>query len=96
MDEDDDVILQLQCDVEMRFEGPNDTTLNKWAADALRRLADSIERDELENRLSPREGQRRHATRLSSMKSSEPGHRRPNSLGSGFLSACARHRHASS
>ncbi len=53
MDEDDDVILQLQCDVEMRFEGPNDATLNKWAADTLRRLADSIERDELETGFHP-------------------------------------------
>jgi hypothetical protein len=54
MDEDDEVILQLQCDVEMRFEnGPNWATLNKWAADTLRRLADSIERDELETGFHP-------------------------------------------
>jgi hypothetical protein len=44
----------LQCDVEMRFEnGPNWATLNKWAADTLRRLADSIERDELETGFHP-------------------------------------------
>ena len=42
-DADDGVI---QCDVEMEFEGPNDATMNKWAADVLRRLADSIERNE--------------------------------------------------
>jgi hypothetical protein len=47
--DDDDVIPHLQCDVEMELSGPNDATLNKWAADALRRLADSIENDELED-----------------------------------------------
>lgn len=47
MNDDDDLIL-LQCDVEMELTGPNDATLNKWAADALRRLASSIENDELE------------------------------------------------
>jgi hypothetical protein len=44
--DDDDVIPHLKCDVEMEFSGPNDATLNKWAADVLRRLADSIEKDE--------------------------------------------------
>jgi hypothetical protein len=46
---DDDVIPHLLCDVEMELEGPNHATLNKWAADALRRLADSIENDELDD-----------------------------------------------
>jgi hypothetical protein len=46
---DDDVIPQLQCDVELEFTGPNTATLNKWAADVLRRLADRIERDEFES-----------------------------------------------
>jgi hypothetical protein len=46
--EDDDVIPSLQCDVEMELTGPNVATLNKWAADALRRLADLIESDSLE------------------------------------------------
>jgi hypothetical protein len=41
--EDDHVIPQLKCDVELEFTGPNDVTLNKWAADVLRRLAESIE-----------------------------------------------------
>ena len=45
----DDVIPHLKCDVELEFAGPNDATLNKWCADALRRLADSIEKDELED-----------------------------------------------
>ena len=43
MDDDDDVIPHLQCDVELEFTGPNDATINKWVAEALRRLADSIE-----------------------------------------------------
>jgi hypothetical protein len=47
MDDDDDVIPHLKCDVELEFEGPNDATMNKWAADVLRRLADSIEKKEL-------------------------------------------------
>ena len=29
----------------MEFDGPNDATNNKWCADVLRRLADSIEKD---------------------------------------------------
>jgi hypothetical protein len=48
MTEDDDVIPYLKCDVEMELTGPNDATLNKWAADALRRLADLIESGSLE------------------------------------------------
>ena len=49
MDGDEDITPHLKCDVELDFEGPNDATLNKWAADALRRLADSIEKDEIED-----------------------------------------------
>ena len=47
--DDDDVILHLKCDVELDFSGPNDATLNKWAADALRKLADRIEKDEFQD-----------------------------------------------
>ena len=39
-DADDGAIPHLKCDVEMEFEGPNDATMNKWAADVLRRLAE--------------------------------------------------------
>ncbi len=46
--DDDDVIPHLKCDVELDLTGPNSATLNKWAADALRKLADRIERDEFE------------------------------------------------
>jgi len=48
-DGDDDVTPQLHCDVELKLSGPNDATLNKWAADALRRLADRIEKGEFED-----------------------------------------------
>jgi hypothetical protein len=48
MDDDDGVIPCLKCDVELDFAGPDGATLNKWAADALRKLADCIEKDELE------------------------------------------------
>lgn len=48
-DADDGVTPCLKCDVELEFRGPNDATLNKWAADVLRRLADSIESDEFED-----------------------------------------------
>jgi len=46
---DDEVTLQLQCDIELNFTGPNDATLNKWAADVLRKLADRIEKDEFQD-----------------------------------------------
>lgn len=48
-DYDDEVTPRLKCDVELDFAGPNNATINKWAADALRKLADSIERDEFES-----------------------------------------------
>ena len=47
--DDDDVIPHLKCDIELDFPGPNDATLNKWAADALRKLADRIEKDEFQD-----------------------------------------------
>jgi len=42
------VTAGLQCDIELNLSGPNSATINKWVADALRRLADRIERDELD------------------------------------------------
>jgi hypothetical protein len=33
----------------LEFTGPNDATLNKWAADTLRKLADRIEKGEFED-----------------------------------------------
>lgn len=45
---DDDAIPHLQCDVELEFVGPNEATLNKWAAETLRRLADGIEKGEFD------------------------------------------------
>ena len=46
---DDDVTPHLKCDIELDVLGPNDATINKWTADALRRLADQIEKDELDS-----------------------------------------------
>lgn len=46
---DDDIIPLLICDIELELSGPNTTTLNKWTAEALRKLADRIERDEFED-----------------------------------------------
>jgi hypothetical protein len=51
--DDDDVIPLLKCDVELEFSGPNDATLNKWAADTLRKLADAIESDQLTDGFHP-------------------------------------------
>jgi len=47
--DDDEITLHLKCDVELDLTGPNDETLNKWAADALRKLADRVERGEFED-----------------------------------------------
>ncbi|MFN3832111.1 MAG: hypothetical protein ACK4SQ_07785 [Allorhizobium sp.] len=53
MHDDDDILgPRLKCDVELEFSAPNDATLNKWAADALRRVADRLERDEFEDGFS--------------------------------------------
>ena len=46
---DDDLTPHLRCDIELDVSGPNDATINKWMADALRKLADQIERDELDS-----------------------------------------------
>jgi hypothetical protein len=46
--DDDDIIPHLQCDIELDLSGPSHATVNKWTADVLRKLADRIERDELE------------------------------------------------
>lgn len=47
---DHDILTpHLKCDVELEIAGPSVPTLNKWAADALRKLADRIEHDELED-----------------------------------------------
>lgn len=44
----DDVIPYLNCDIELDLTEPNSATINKWVADALRRLADGIEKDEFD------------------------------------------------
>lgn len=53
MDDDDDLILHLQCDVKIQIEGPTNATVNKWTADALRNVAAAIERDELDTGFHP-------------------------------------------
>lgn len=47
MDTDDGTPF-LQCDIELSFNGPTPATLNLWAAQTLRRLADMIEKDEFD------------------------------------------------
>lgn len=47
--DDDEVIPHLKCDVELEFTGSADVTLNKLAADTLRKLADRIERGEFQD-----------------------------------------------
>lgn len=44
MEEDDNTMLK--CDVELNVAAPSLATANRWVADALRRLADQLERDE--------------------------------------------------
>ena len=53
MDDAGHLISHLKCDVELNFTGPNDATLNKWAADVLRDLADRIEKDEFDSGFHP-------------------------------------------
>lgn len=48
-DHDDGITPMLKLDLELEFEGPNDATLNKCAADTLRLLADRIEKDEFDS-----------------------------------------------
>lgn len=52
-DFDDGTTPHLTCHVELDFEGPNVATLNKWAADALRKLADLLEKDEFDDGFHP-------------------------------------------
>ena len=52
MDNDDVLTPHLKCDVELELTGPNVPTLNRWAANALRALADRLDRDEFEDGFS--------------------------------------------
>lgn len=45
----DEMTPRLQCDVELELPGPNVRTIEKWAADALRAVADRLERGEYED-----------------------------------------------
>ena len=52
MDNDEALTPHLKCDVELELVGPNVPTLNKWAANALRALADRLDHDEFEDGFS--------------------------------------------
>lgn len=45
----DELTPHLKCDVELELSGPDVATVNKWAAHALRSLADRVERGEFED-----------------------------------------------
>jgi hypothetical protein len=50
MDGDGEVLTpHLKCDIELEFTGPTVGTINKWAARALRMLADRIEKGGFED-----------------------------------------------
>ncbi|EAU41945.1 hypothetical protein FP2506_15969 [Fulvimarina pelagi HTCC2506] len=49
MEDEEELTPRLKCDVELELSGPNVPSLNKWVANALRRLADRLERDEFED-----------------------------------------------
>jgi hypothetical protein len=46
---DDELTLHLKCDVELELNGPNERTLNQWAATALRAVAARMENGEYED-----------------------------------------------
>lgn len=52
MDDEEVLTPHLKCDVELELSGPTVSTLNKWASDALRALADRIERGEFSDGFS--------------------------------------------
>lgn len=39
----------IKCDIELNVTGPSDKTVAKWTADALRRIADQLEKDGYED-----------------------------------------------
>lgn len=45
----DGMTVYLQCDIELELTGPNSATVDKWAADALRRMADRLEAGQYED-----------------------------------------------
>ncbi len=50
---DEELTPHLKCDVELEIIAPNVATLNKWAADALRRAANLVESGKLEDGFHP-------------------------------------------
>lgn len=49
MSGDGEMTQYLTCDVELQITGPTVSVNNKWAADALRALADRVERGEFDD-----------------------------------------------
>ncbi|WP_420732334.1 hypothetical protein [Hwanghaeella sp. 1Z406] len=47
--DDDGMTPGLKCDIELNVTGPNEATVYKWTAEALRKLADRIENDEFQS-----------------------------------------------
>ncbi len=45
----DELTVFVQCDVELRVPGPNEKTARQWTVNALRAIADKLERDEYED-----------------------------------------------
>ncbi len=46
MIDDDGATPVLHCDINLDVHGPNEKTVRKWTADALRRIADKLDRDQ--------------------------------------------------
>jgi len=44
-----EVTPELTCDIELLFQGPTTKVLDAWCAEALRKLADRIEKGEFES-----------------------------------------------
>jgi hypothetical protein len=45
----DDLTVRLKCDVELDVPGPTMPVVDKWAADALRALADRLEKGQFQD-----------------------------------------------
>ena len=50
---DGETTIHLKCDVELLLECPTAGTCSKWAADALRKAADRLEKEQLQDGFHP-------------------------------------------
>ncbi|MBB3389161.1 hypothetical protein FHT82_001884 [Rhizobium sp. BK275] len=53
MNDNDEMVTVLKCDVELNFTGPIPALVNKRAAAVLRSLAERLEKDEFEDGFHP-------------------------------------------